>query len=147
MFPTLDQEIDGFKDLWKREQVSQSNLTGKLLSIEITRGEIATDLRGWRVHGEMPEDRYRIWTLTAKWEEKSYKVDMIVPDVGGRYFQPEGPTEIATEGFFEHPGLLRTYVWDIEFQQENRVGWMPMRYWKLVNTDAQPGKDAWGMKL
>ncbi len=33
MFPTLDQEVDGFKDLWKREQVSQANLTGKTLKL------------------------------------------------------------------------------------------------------------------
>jgi hypothetical protein len=57
MFPTLDQEIDGLADLCKREQVSQAKLSGQIVSIEIARGEIATDLQGWSVHGELSGGR------------------------------------------------------------------------------------------
>ena len=82
MFPTMDQEIDAIKDLWKREQVSQADLTGKTLTVEVARGAIATDLSDWCVHGELPADTYRIWTMTASWDAKSYAVDVVLPDSG-----------------------------------------------------------------
>lgn len=147
MFPTMDQEIDGLKDLWKREQVSQANLTGKILTIDISRGDIATDLNGWCVHGAPPEDKYRIWTISAEWDGKSYAVDFVMPDSGARYFHPVTPTQIATEAFYIHPGRMRAYYWDIEIQRENRKKWEPIRMWRLVHTDAKPDENTWGMKL
>jgi hypothetical protein len=147
MFPTLDQEIDGFKDLWKREQVSQVNVTGKTLSIEIARQGIASDLRDWSVHGEMPAGKYRIWTATAAWGDSSYKVDFLVPDEGARYFSSLRPTQIATEAFFVHPGLFKAFFWDIEIQREHRTVWEPIRKWKLIESDAKAEENTWGMKL
>jgi hypothetical protein len=147
MFPTMDQEIDAIKDLWKREQVSQANLTGKNLAVEVARGAIATDLSNWCVHGALPADKYRIWTMTASWDAKSYAVDVVMPDSGARYYRPGNPVRIATEAFFINPGLLRAYYWDFEIQRENQSSWQPLRKWKLVNTDANPDGNAWGMKL
>ena len=147
MFPTMDQEIDAIKDLWKREQVSQADVTGKTLAVEVARGAIATDLSDWCVHGELPADTYRIWTMTASWDAKSYAVDVAMPDSGGRYYRPGNPLRIATEAFFINPGSLRAYYWDLEIQRENRSSWQPLRQWKLVNTDARPDGNTWGMKL
>jgi hypothetical protein len=31
-------------------------------------------------------------------------------------------------------------------QRENQSSWQPLRKWKLVNTDAQPDANTWGMK-
>lgn len=146
MFPTMDQEIDGFKDLWKREQVSQANLTGKVLTIDIARGEIAADLKDWCVHGALPADKYRVWTMTAAWDGKSYAVDIVLPDAGAKYFRPAAPTQIATEAFYIHPGRMRAYYWDLELQRENRTDWEPIRTWRLMNTDAKPDENTWGMK-
>lgn len=146
MFPTLDQEIDGFRDLWKREQVSQANVTGKALSIEIARQEIARDLRGWSVHGELPGGKYRLWTTTATWGGASYKVDFVMPDESARYFVPSRMTQIATEAFFIHPGLFQAFFWDIEIQRENRADWEPIRKWKLIESDAKAEANTWGMK-
>jgi hypothetical protein len=86
MFPTLDQEIDGIKDLWKREHVSQLDVTGKTLTIEIARQGIAESLRGWSVHDSMPPGKYRSWMATASWGDSSYKVEFVLPDEGARYF-------------------------------------------------------------
>jgi len=146
MFPTLDQEIDGIRDLWKREQVSQMNATGKTISIEIARQEIATDLRGWNVRGELPDGRYRLWTTTATWGGNSYKVDFVMPDESARYFVPSRLTQIATEAFFIHPGLFKAFFWDIEIQRENRTDWESIRKWKLVESDAKTAENTWGMK-
>jgi hypothetical protein len=147
MFPTMDQEIDAIKDLWKREQVSQANITGKTVAVEVTRGETATDLSNWCVHGELPADTYRIWTMTASWDAKSYAVDVVMPDSGARYYRPENPVRLATEAFFINPGLLRAYYWDLEVQRENQSSWQPLTKWKLIHTDATPDGNTWGMKL
>ena len=147
MFPTLDQEIDGLKDLWKREQVSQANLTGKTLSIEIARQGIAEDLHGWSVHDTMPAGKYRIWTAIATFGDTSYKIDFVLPDESARYFAPSRPTQIATEAFFIHPGVFKAAFWDIEIQGEHRTEWEPIRKWKLVESDANAEENTWGMKL
>jgi hypothetical protein len=146
MFPTLDQEIDGIQDLWKREQVSQVNLTGKTISIEIARGEIAGDRRGWNVHDELPDGKYRVWTITAAWEGASYAVDFALPDESARYFVPSRMAQIATEAFAIHPGRFKAYFWDVEMQRENRKEWEPIRKWKLVESDAKAEENTWGMK-
>lgn len=146
MFPTLDQEIDGFKDLWKREQVSQVNVTGKTLSIEIARQEVVRDLQGWSVHGELPPGKYRRWTTTASWDGISYKVDFVLPEESARYFVPSRMTQIATEAFFIHPGILKAFFWDIEIQREHRAIWEPIWKWKLVESDAKAEENTWGMK-
>jgi hypothetical protein len=146
MFPTLDQEIDGIKNLWKREHVSQVNVTGKTLSIEISRGEIATDLRDWCVHGALPGGKYRLWTMTAAWGDASYKVDFVLPDESARYFVSSRMTQIATEAFSIHPGLFKAFFWDIEIQKEHRAVWEPIRKWRLVESDAKAGENTWGMK-
>ena len=147
MFPTLDQEIDGFKDLWKREQVAQFNLTGKEISIEIARGEIVSDVKGWCVHENLPEGKYRTWTTTASWGDGQFKVDFAMPDECARYFAPARMTQIATEAFFIHPGLFKALFWDVEVQRENQTTWEPILKWKLVEADARPGENTWGMKV
>jgi len=146
MFPTLDQEIDGIKDLWKREQVSQSNVTGKVLSIEVARGPIAKDLRGWSAHEELPPGKYRTWRTTALLDGVPYKVDFVLPEEGAGYFVPGRMTQIATEAFFDHSGLFQAFFWDIEIQREHRSTWERLRRWKLVESDAKPEENTWGMK-
>jgi hypothetical protein len=146
MFPTLDQEIDGIKDLWKREQVSQVNVIGKTISIEIARQGIAKDLHDWSVHGEMPAGEYRIWTATATIGDVSYRVDFVLPDEGARYFAPSRPTQIATEAFYIHSGMFKAFFWDIEIQSEHRAVWEPIRKWKLIESDANAEENTWGMK-
>lgn len=144
MLPTLDQEIDGIKDLWKREQVSQLNLTGKTLAVEIARGKIAKDLRDWSVHGELPAGTYRNWTITATWDDVPHKVDFVLPEESARYFVAPRMTQIASEAFVINPGLFKVFFWDIEIQRENRTDWKPIRKWKLVESDAR--ENTWGMK-
>lgn len=146
MFPTLDQEIDGIKGLWKREQVSQANVSGKTLSIEIARGDITEELGGWSVHGELPAGKYRIWTTTAILDGASYRVDFVVPEECARFFVPWRMTQIATEAFFDHPGLFKAFFWDIEVQRENRFEWEAIRKWNLIESDAKPEENTWGMK-
>ena len=146
MFPTMDQEIDAIKDLWKREQVSQADLTGKTLTVEVTRGAIATDLSDWCVHGELPADTYRTWTMRVSWDGRSYAVDVVLPDSGARYYRPGNPLRISTEAFYVHPGLLRAFYWDLEIQREHSSTWQSLRQWKLIATDAQPDGNTWGMK-
>ncbi|MBN2132073.1 MAG: hypothetical protein JW741_21410 [Sedimentisphaerales bacterium] len=147
MFPTMDQEIDAIKDFWKREQVSQEDLTGKTLAVEVTRGPIAADSSNWSVHGALPADQYRIWTMTVSWGGRSHAVDVVMPDSGARFYRPGTPVRIATEAFFVNPGLLRVFYWDFEIQRVNQSSRYPLRKWKLVNTDARPGDNTWGMKL
>ena len=146
MFPTLDQEIDGFKDLWKREQVAQTNLTGKILSIEVARQEIASDLRGWSVHAELPDSKYRIWTITAAWDGNPYTVEFALPDESARYFVPSRMAQIATEAFAIHPGFFKAVFWDLEIQREHQAAWEPMAKWKLVESDAAADGNTWGIK-
>lgn len=71
----------------------------------------------------------------------------MLPDAGARYFRSPCPTQIATEAFFDHPGLMRAYYWDLQIQRENRTEWEPIRKWKLVETDAHPDGNTWGIKL
>jgi hypothetical protein len=146
MFPTLDQEIDGFKDLWKREQVSQADLTGETLSIEIARGETVSDLRDWSVHGALPTGKYRVWTITASWSHGSSQVDFAVPDDCARYLAFPRMAQIATEAFVINPGQFRVLFWEIEILREDARAWQRLTKWKIVETDANAFENTWGMK-
>jgi hypothetical protein len=84
--------------------------------------------------------------MTATWDGKSYLVDFVLPEAGARYFRPDAPTQIATEAFYINPGRMRAYFWDLELQREDRTDWEPLTSWRLVNTDAKPDENTWGMK-
>jgi hypothetical protein len=146
MFPTLDQEIDGFRDLWKREQVAQTNLTGKTVTVSIIRGQIAEDLSGWTVHGDLPPGAYRIWTITAQWDAQEHRVDFALPARSAEFIASQRPMQIATEAFFAHAGLFKVLFWGIESQSLGTACWLPMRKWKLAQTDAAPSANTWGFK-
>jgi hypothetical protein len=146
MFPTLDQEIDGIRGLWKREQVSQTNVAGQTLSIEIARGKVAADLRGWSVHGDLPGGKYRVWTITVSWAGASYHADFALPEDGAKYFIPTRMAQIATEAFYVHPGSFKACFWNLEIQRENETVWHPIQKWKLTESDAKAGENTWGMK-
>ena len=145
-FPTLDQEIDGFPDLWKREQVAQANLTGKEISFEIARGARADRLTGWNVHDALPAGEYRVWTITATWDGQSRAVDFALPAESAEHYAPGRMLQIATEAFAVHPGRMSAFFWAFEFQREGSEAWEPLRKWKIVNSDAKAGENRWGMR-
>jgi|GEM_PF-3912895 len=146
MFPTLDQEIDGLRGLWKREQVSQANVTGETIALEIARGEMVTDFAGWSIHGELPAGKYRRWTTTVCWAGATYQVDFVLPEDGARYLVPSRLMQIATEAFHIHPGRFTAYFWGFEVQRETETEWHPISKWKLTESDAKAGENTWGMK-
>jgi hypothetical protein len=146
MFPTLDQEIDGIRDLWKREQVAQANLTGKTITVTINRGEMAANRPDWSAHGALPPGEYRLWTISAAWDGQRHDVDFAVPAENAEQLHPARPMQLATEAFAVHPGALKIYFWDVEAQKLGSEVWSPMREWKLVTTDAAAGKNTWGFK-
>ena len=146
VFPALDQEIDGFPDLWKREHVAQENLTGKEIAIEISRGAHAERLTGWNARDELPAREYRLWTMHATWDGQSRAVDFVLPAKSAEFYAPGRMLQIATEAFAIHPGRMTAYFWAFEFQREGSETWEPLRKWKLVNTDAKAGENTWGMR-
>ena len=147
VFPTLDQEIDGFPDLWKREQVAQENLNGKEIAFEIARGGRADRLNGWNVHDTLPAGEYRVWTITATWDGESRAVDFALPAESAEFYASGRMLQIATEAFAIHPGRMRAYFWAFEYQREASETWEPLRKWKLVATDAKRGENTWGMRV
>lgn len=143
--PVLNLEIDGIKDYWERAAYIQEDMTGKTVSIEVARGDLAKDLSGWSIHGDMPPGNYRIWTITASWDKQTQSVDCIAPDEHAKYLGTLSPANIATEAFRKHRGLLRVYYWDFEMQDEDSTDWLSV-YGGFLSTNGDPNDMTWGMK-
>lgn len=143
--PVLNLEIDGIKDYWERAAYIQEDMTGKTVSIEVARSDLAKDLRGWSTHGDMPPGNYRIWTITASWDGQSQSVDCIAPEEHAKYLGTLSPANIATEAFRRHRGLLRVYYWDFEMQDEDSTDWLSV-FGGFVSTNGDPSDMTWGMK-
>ena len=146
-FPQMDSEIDYIKGFWSRAHMSQADLNGKEVAIEVARGDVRRDLTGWSVHGDLTEGDYRVWRVTIDVDGQSHEIDCALPDGGGEYLSPARPVQIATEAFVINPGFMKAVYWDVEIQREHSAKWEPIKRWKLVETDADPTRNTWGMKL
>src|SRR5688572_17740421 len=102
--PQMGSEIDYIEGFWSRAHMSQADLNGKELAIEVARGDVRRDLTGWSVHGDLAEGDYRIWRVTVTVAGKSYEIDCALPEDGAEYLSPARPVQIATEAFVINPG-------------------------------------------
>ena len=147
MFPKRLHEVDGISGYWSHAHFAQRNLNGQTVTVEITRGRTTSDQSGWTTPGKLPPAVYRIWTMTAEIDGKQYSVDFVLPDRQAPYLDRKNPVILATEAFYNHPGLFKVFFWDFAVQRENGKEWIPLHTWKLNKAvGVEPGRNTWGFR-
>lgn len=148
MFPRANSGIDNIQGLTKIETISQQNITGKDISIQLVRGDtFTTPLDGWgsrfitdasgavQCSALLPSGvLYRKWLVTAILDGSSYKWEVAFPDDSARYLSPGEMQTFITE-FFEHPGFFQAYIWDLEFLREGYSTWERVAQWKMTRCE------------
>ena len=138
MFPRQNSGIDGIPYLSKIETISQIDMTGKDVSIELTRGNTFTnDLTNWGYRfdptrsdnapsaclPDLPSGfTYQTWHLTAVFDGYTYQWDFAMPADQTPYLRPTSLFSIVNE-FFQTSGFYQVFVWDFAIQDEDTSTW------------------------
>jgi len=135
MFPRQTYEIDGIAGLWKTDLISQTNMNQQECRVTMMRGDVVTDLSGWRPDGtDLPADTYRQWDVTVEFGQAMYEMAFALPDGNARYLDPSEPLVFFTE-FLHTSGLLRVYFWDFQLMRQSTGIWEPMYRWRVSHHD------------
>ncbi len=155
MFPRQNSGIDGIPYLSKIETISQTDVTGKDVSIELTRGSVFTnDQANWGYRfdptradndpnacsPDLPSGfEYQVWHMRAMFDGQSYQWDFAMPVDQALYLDPNRMINIVTE-FFEMSGFFQVYVWDFTVQDEGSSTWQTIKSF-IVNYQNKPKRN------
>lgn len=135
MFPRQTYEIDGIVGLWKTDLISQTNMNRQECRVTMIRGDLVTDLSGWRPDGtDLPADTYRQWSVTVEFGQATYEIAFALPDGNASYLDPWETLIFFTE-FLHTSGLLRVYFWDFQLMRESSGIWEHMYRWRVSHHD------------
>jgi hypothetical protein len=136
-FPRQAYLIDGIKDLPKTDLISQLNLNGQEVSVELARGELIKEKQGWKLAGALDDDEYRQWNARVTIGGDDYTMAFAVPDASGRYLAREEMLFFSTE-FLQTKGLFQVHFWDAALQREASDAWQPLNQWLVTHNDGDP---------
>ena len=135
MFPRQTYEIDGIDGLWKTDLISQANMNATECSVEMTRGDIVSDLSDWRADGDnLPTGTYRQWNVKVEFDQQTYDMAFAIPDESGRHLCSWETLIFFTE-FLHGQGLLRVYFWDFAIKREGSGSWEALHKWRVSHHD------------
>ncbi len=135
MFPRQTYEIDGIDGLWKTDLIAQTDLNQTEGSVLMTRGEIITDLSGWRADGDnLPLDSYRQWNVAVDFGQQTYSMAFALPDANARWLASWEPITIISE-FLHEEGLFRVNYWDFGILHEGTGEWESINTWRVSHHD------------
>ena len=130
MFPRQTYEIDGIDGLWKTDLISQRDMNHTEGRVELTRGDLVSDLSGWRADGnDLPTDIYRQWNVAVTFGERTYDMAFALPDDSARWLAPWEPINFYSE-FLHSTGLFKVNYWDFGIKREG-LGWEPINTWRV----------------
>jgi len=135
MFPRQTYEIDGIDGLWKTDLITQTDLNQIEGSVMMTRGDIITDLSGWRADGSyLPLDAYRQWNVAVAFGPQTYNMAFALPDANARWLAPWEPLTFFSE-FLHGDGLFRVNYWDFGIMREGSGEWESINKWRVSHHD------------
>lgn len=136
LFPRQAYLVDGIRDLPKTDLISQANLNGEEVSVEIQRGKLVKEKDGWKPGGELDGDQYRQWDARATIKGKRYEMAFALPEAGAQYLSAAEIMHFCTE-FMHLDGLFKVQFWDAALQREGRSSWQRLDVWRVTHNDAE----------
>lgn len=131
MFPRQTYEIDGIDGLWKTDLITQTDLNQVEGSVLVTRGDIVTNLAGWRTDGgDLPLDTYRQWDVAVSLGQQMYSMAFAFPDANAQWLSSWEPLIFFSE-FLDGEGLFRINYWDFGIKSEGSGEWDPINTWRV----------------
>jgi len=135
MFPRQTYEIDGIEGLWKTDLITQTDMNQIMGSVLMTRGDIITDLSGWRADGSyLPTDTYRQWNVSVDFGKQSYNMAFAFPNANAQWLASWEPLTFFSE-FLHEDGLFRVNYWDFGIMREGTGEWEPINKWRVSHHD------------
>jgi hypothetical protein len=151
LFPINSNLIDGIPSVSQVVARAQRDDRGKVMYFEIEKGgTFSSPLMGWGSHNvpdpahlgqfiwsdSLPTGTYQIWNLRITTDEGTAnehvsELAYAMPAEMSRYIQPDGIMANISE-FFEFPGFVQVFYWDMETQSEGETSWRSVR--KFVQT-------------
>jgi hypothetical protein len=161
-FPRGSYGIDGIPFLTKIETISQQDMTGQDVSVQISRGDtFADDLSNWGYRLDptradnlpsaclpnLPSGfTYRKWQVLVSFGTKSYSWDLAMPQDQALYISPDQLIAITTE-FFQTSGAFQAFIWDLNGQSEKTMLWQPLTRWGVTYQIHSERNTGSGVKL
>lgn len=135
MFPRQTYFIDGFKNASKTDMISQTDLDGQVVFVEILRGKAVADKNGWK-HGDVSLDgiKYRQWDVKTTFGGRSYAMAFALPDDGASYFLPAELLNFGSE-FLHTRGVFTARFWDMQLYREKTGKWQPLEQMLVTKND------------
>jgi hypothetical protein len=135
MFPRQTYEIDGIDGLWKTDLMTQTDMNQIEGSVALTRGDLVTELTGWRTDGaDLPLDTYRQWNVAVSFGQETYNMAFAFPDASAQYLASWQPMTFYSE-FLQSAGLFRVNYWDFGIKREGTGEWESMNTWRVSHHD------------
>ena len=143
-FPRQTYLIDGIKDLWKTDLISQMDLDSEEVKVEIVRGELLKERNGWKPGSSLDRDQYRKWNARATIKGERYDMAFALPEAGAKYLMATEMLHFCTE-FLHTEGLFQVQFWDAAFQREGEDTWQPLDQWRVTHNDG--GTRGFGVRV
>jgi hypothetical protein len=158
LFPRMNSGIDNIPGLTKIENISQQNMVGKDIYVEVTRGPIKQSNspqpnwggryrleNGKQVSAEMlPPGTYRLWNVKAVFDGVEYAWVVVHPAAQSRYFAPYQLIAFVTEFFDLQKSQMRLHVWNPQFLRKGKQEWEDLAKWQFHHL---PGPDPFGPRV
>lgn len=157
LFPRMNSGIDNIAGITKIETISQQNMAGKDIYIEVTRGGVerfAAPQKGWggryRLENkkqvsaeELPAGNYQKWNIKVAFDGVEYGWEAAFPADQARYFAPHQIIHLVSE-FFEMKSRICAHVWNPQILREGKTEWESLTQWLR---HYQAGNDPFGPRI
>lgn len=157
LFPRMNSGIDNTPGITKIETISQQNMVGKDIYVEITKGGVEqfdSPQQGWggryRLDNnkqvsaeELPGGTYQVWKVRVAFDGVEYGWEAVFPADQAKYFAPHQIIHFVTE-FFEMESRICAYVWNPQILREGETKWDNLARW---NYHYQAGPDPYGPRI
>jgi hypothetical protein len=158
MFPRMNSGVDNIPGLTKIENISQRDLIGKDIYIEVTRGGVerfAEPQANWGGRyrlkdgkqvslDDLPAGTYRMWNVKAAIDGVEYGWTIAHPAEHSRYLAPQQFAHFVTEFFELRKSQMRLYVWNPQILRKGKADWADLAKWQY---HYQAGPDPFGPRV
>lgn len=134
-FPVQTYIIDGIKDLYKSDAISQFSMNGKLATVTLERGAILTNVSDFnRCKLPLPAKNYREWFLKLRVDEDEYNFKYVIPDEGARYLTTNEAMNFLSE-FIHTKGAFTVDLSEFESKTETEPTWKSVTKFVITKND------------
>ncbi len=137
MFPRqINLGIDGaLNNTSRNEMISQTNLSNKEGTVTVWRGALVKDRGGWKCKDDLDSaTTFREWNVAVNLDGVRHKMTFALPENHTRHLSTFEMFNPRTE-FFNMPGHIKVYYWDIEVLRESTSQWEKLKNWQVTEFD------------